>query len=143
MNSSRVILGLLCVFGLFAVRYFETVLFYDPLKSFFNGAYQTQGLPQLDLSKWVFGLIGRYCLNTLLSLALLKIIFKTPSVIQFSAMVYGLLLILLLIGVLLSVHYYHPGDYRVLFYLRRFLIHPMLVLLLIPSFLMLNPNKKA
>ena len=41
------------------------------------------------------------------------------------------------------VYYYNPWDYRALFYVRLFLIHPLLLLLLIPIFLVLNPQKKT
>lgn len=143
MNSRQIFFTSLSIIGLFAVRYFETELFYDPLKSFFNGAYQSEGLPEISWDRWILSALGRFLLNTLLSLAILKVIFKKMTVIQFSAMLYLVLFFILLPSLLVLAHYYIPGDYRALFYVRRFLIHPVLLLLLIPSFLVLNPKKNT
>lgn len=141
MNSRRILLGILCLLGLFVVRYLEEILFYDPLKSFFNGAYQSAALPEMNLSQWVLSLLWRYSLNAVLSLGLLRVIFNKFSVVQFSVLLYVIVLMVLLFTLLLLAHYYTPGEYRALFYVRRFLIHPVLLLLLIPSFLLINPEK--
>lgn len=143
MSSQRIILFVISVAGLFAVRYFERDLFYDPLKLFFNGAYQSEGLPEISWGRWFLSALGRFLLNTLLSLAILQAIFKKTTLIQFSAMLYLVLFFILLPSLLLLAHYYIPGDYRALFYVRRFLIHPVLLLLLIPSFLVFYPKKNT
>lgn len=143
MNNRRVLLGIMCLTGLFAVRHFEVALFYDPLKAFFNGAYQTQALPAMNWLNWGLSIVGRYCINAILSLSLLKLIFRKNSIVQFSAILYGIGFVVFMSLLIVFVYYYNPGDYRALFYVRRFLIHPLLLLLLIPSFLVLNPKKKT
>ena len=143
MDSRQIFFTSLSIVGLFAVRYFETELFYDPLKSFFEGPYQSDALPDIHWTKWVINLIARYTINMFLSIVLLNAVFSEPSVIQFSAILYLMLLLILLPGLLVLMHHYTPGEYRPLFYIRRFVIHPILLLLLIPSFLMHNQKKKA
>ena len=143
MISRRIILGVMCLAGLIAVRFFETELFYDPLKSFFNGAYQTQGLPKMNWPKWMLNLFFRYAVNTLLSLSLLQLIFAQSSVVKFSAMLYALIFLVLTSGLMFLTYDYIPGEYRALFYVRRFLIHPVILLLLIPSFYVLSPKKNS
>ncbi len=141
MDSLRFTGLVLSVCGLFTVRFFESELFYDPLIEFFKGPYQTESLPQINWRAWSFNLIGRYLLNAVLSLFSLKMIYGQKSILQFSAVLYFIILLILLPLLWGLMYYYVPGDYRGLFYVRRFLIHPVLLLLLIPSFYMLKPKK--
>lgn len=141
MNSRRFIALGFSILGLFAVRFFETDLFYDPLIEFFKRGYQSETLPKINGLSWGFNLIGRYLLNAFLSVMILNAIFQKKTIIQFSVILYGTIIVVLLPVLLGLIHYYEPGEYRGLFYVRRFLIHPVLLLLLIPSFYMLRPNK--
>ena len=143
MSRGRITIMALSVMGLFAVRHFETDLFYDPLKPFFNGAYKLEDLPEINTAKWVLSLMGRYFLNSILALLLLHAIFRKKTIVQFSAILHAILLGILLPTLILLLHVYVPGDYHALFYVRRFLIHPLLLLLLlIPSFFITNSQKK-
>ena len=79
MSRGRITIMALSVMGLFAVRHFETDLFYDPLKPFFNGAYKLEDLPEINTAKWVLSLMGRYFLNSILALLLLHAIFRKKN----------------------------------------------------------------
>lgn len=141
MDSRRFTALGLSIFGLFAVRFFESDLFYDPLIDFFKGGYQSESLPKINELSWGFNLLGRYLLNAILSLIILNTIFQKKTIIQFSVILYGAIFLVFLPLLAVLIHYYVPGEYRGLFYVRRFLIHPVLLLLLIPSFYMLGPKK--
>ncbi len=73
------LLGVL-VIVLMLVRYLEKDLFYDPLLVFFKDDYTTQALPELQSGKLVLNVVFRYLINTLLSLAILWVLFKKRSI---------------------------------------------------------------
>ena len=134
IKSVQILVTLFLICLLVLVRFLENNLFYDPLISFFKTDYQTQSLPQLDSFKLLWNVFLRFALNTLISLALLWVIFKDKEIIKFSSLLYGILFLLLF-----SVFYYlvfsaNSQNHLPLFYVRRFLIQPLLVLILVPAF---------
>nr|WP_262896178.1 exosortase F system-associated protein [Luteirhabdus pelagi] len=120
--------------GLVAVRYFQNTLFYDPLLEFFNSEYVASQLPKLEFGKLVSSLLFRYALNTLLSLGVIWLVFRSKEVLRLSISVY--IAFLILFGGIFTflLLQYQPGQYLPLFYVRRLLIQPILLLLLIPAF---------
>lgn len=135
MNRTvRIVLILLSLLALAAVRYFQEELFYDPLINFFQSDYQSADLPPLDQGKLMLNLAFRFGLNTLLSLLILGLTFKSRKVIQFSALLYLIAFVLLMTVFYFQLDNYKPGHYMLLFYTRRFLIQPILLLVLLPAF---------
>lgn len=126
------------VFSLFGVlvliRMFAAELFYDPLISFFKSAYHTEPLPDVNFWKLLANLSFRFWINTIVSLMILWLLFRKKSIIQFSGWLYLLVYIGLILMFVLIVHTSEAGEHLVLFYVRRFLIQPLLLLLLIPAF---------
>ena len=127
-------LAILLVLGLAAVRAFEHQLFYDPFIAFFKSNYQTQDYP--DFSDWQLfvSYAFRYAANTLFSLLLLYVLFADRSIIKVASLFFGLffiLLMLLFFGLFYSSD--HPSTFLV-FYVRRFLIQPLFIILFIPAF---------
>ena len=133
----RLIKGLL-VFALFVllvlVRAFEAKLFYDPLIQHFRYHYLYEALPEFDTLKLFFFVFLRYVLNMIISLGIIYVIFKNKRLIKFSVKFYsvGFIVMSLVYYVLLSTEI--TGDQWLTFYIRRFLIHPLFVLILIPAF---------
>lgn len=119
---------------LVGVRAFERQLFYDPFLSFFEGNYLNMSLPKYD-ALWLFlMLLFRYFLNSLLSLGILYFIFKEYKLIQFVSILYVFLFLFLILGFYFILHIYESDLYLVLFYVRRFLIQPLFLILFIPAF---------
>ena len=87
-NKGKIVLGLLLVFLFALIREFETQLFYDPFLSFFKGDYANSPLPKYDSFCLFLGLLLRFGLNSLLSLALLYVIFEDKDMLQFSGMLF-------------------------------------------------------
>ena len=130
----RVFVVFLCFVGFAFIRFRESELFYDPLISFFKGNYQNMTLPEMENGRLFFNVFLRYLLNTLLSLIVLWMAFKEKGIIKFSALFYGGVYILLIIafGILLKTQ--GIGEYLPIFYVRRFLIQPILLFMLLPAF---------
>ena len=130
----RIIIILLLFLCLVLIRRYADSLFYDPLIAFFKGDYKTTSLPNFSLGKLIVGVGFRFWLNTLISLAILWFWFQKTSIIQFSFWVYMIVFVLLISLFILLLFVSSEGSYMFLFYVRRFLIQPLLVLLLIPAF---------
>lgn len=122
--------------ALISVRIFQHDLFYDPFLLYFKNSYLDGGnIPDFDWVKMTFFLFLRYAINTLLSLIIIYTIFKSRDLIRFSIATYCISFV-----ILIPIYYYYisiefEGGYLAAFYVRRFLIQPLLLFLLIPAFL--------
>ena len=130
----QISLLLLLVCILMMIRYYEEALFYDPFISFFKSDYKNLSLPPFDTLKLIFNIALRYVLNTLLSLAILWIIFKDKGIIKFSLLLYSLVFVVLLGAFTYFIFNDNAQTYLSLFYIRRFLIQPLFILILLPAF---------
>lgn len=128
--------GLLLVLGtlLVLIRVFEEQIFYDPYLSFFKNDYLYLDSPRQETFKLTAFTVLRYALNTILSLAILFVLFKDKNIIKFSAILYAIALVVLLLLFLYFVINPKQDDYYLFFNVRRFLIQPLILLLLIPAF---------
>lgn len=137
------VLVVLLIMGLVAVRGFEDVLFNDPLKNYFNSDFQLRPVPAVSTLEQLAITSLRFLLNMVLSLWILWFLYKEISYINASLWVY-LFAYVLLIGsfyFLLSVN--SDLGKMGLFYVRRFLIHPLLLFVLVAGFYFLkNKNKR-
>lgn len=113
------------------VRFYQEDLFYDPLVPFFKT--DSVILPFLDIPKLLGGLTLRYLINTVLSLGILWFCFKDKSIIRLTTILYGLFFIVLMIAFIIVVNTEKP-NLLALFYIRRFLIQPLFLILFIPAF---------
>lgn len=136
------IAGLL-VFGLIAVRMFETKLFYDPLLSFFKNSNHSN-LPPIDLMKLYIHVFFRYMINLFLTVMIVKMLFWKQSYVKFTIIVgvIGFIILLPIYAYMLNNNF-NFGE-MIFFYVRRFLIQPMFMIILIPCFYYQEiRNKKA
>ena len=123
------------------IRAFEDVLFYDPYLSFFENDYLYMDSPRREVAKLVFFTSLRYLLNTIVSSAILFVIFKDKGILKFSTLIYTLAYIALMIPFLYFVINPKQEDYYLFFNIRRFLIQPLLLLLLLPAFYYYKLNR--
>jgi len=119
---------------LILVRAFAAKLFYDPFIEYFRGDYLDHPIPDYNGLALFFYLFLRYALNTIISLTIIYVIFKNLKLIKFSIKFY------IVAFFVLSVVFYGLlqsemiNGYLFTFYVRRFLIHPVFVLILVPAF---------
>ncbi|WP_339849841.1 exosortase F system-associated protein [uncultured Dokdonia sp.] len=130
----RVLIGGLLLLGLLYVRFRESELFYDPLIDYFHGDYQNKTLPELAQGKFFLNVLLRYFINMLLSLGILWAVFTDRSILKFTSIFYLIVLVILLSPFYYLLHHHNPSEYLPLFYVRRFLIQPLLIFLLLPAF---------
>ena len=133
-NKKRLFLIVFALLGLILVRAFEDELFYDPFLTFFKSDYQNKPLPDYD-SFLLFGnLLIRYFLNTFLSLVIIRFLFNDKKLVIFSSYLFLLFFIILILVFFVLLHFSERPDYLILFYIRRFLIQPLFLVLFIPAF---------
>lgn len=122
------------IVALIAVRAFEDVLFYDPLIYFFKTDHSTQNLPKMEIGLMLANTFLRFVINTILSLVLLWFIFRSKEIIKLSAILYFICFLIATTGFIYFIYNSAIGENMALFYFRRFLIQPLLLLLLVPAF---------
>lgn len=135
MKNTLRILGIIFLVSLlFLVRAFEEMMFYDPLIVYFQNDYLYKAVPSLDSWRLILNMLFRYILNSIISLAIIYLIFKKPSYLKFASFFFMLAFILLIIffGALLRNQF--ESGYLLPFYIRRFIIHPIFLFLLLPAF---------
>ncbi|MBJ7879062.1 exosortase F system-associated membrane protein [Gelidibacter salicanalis] len=126
---------LLVLFGmLILIRAFENELFYDPYLTFFKNDYLYIDNPRREVLKLTLFTALRYFLNSVISLGILYLFFKERGVVLFSMLIYGVALVILLLFYLYFVINPNQDDYYIFFNIRRFLIQPLLLLILLPAF---------
>jgi len=137
-----VFIGIL-VIVLAAIRFYESSLFYDPLINFFKSSgYLRDQIPDFKAGLLILNTIFRYTLNSLISIGIIAIAFIDRNIVKFSAVLF-----LLLLGIAGSVFTYliftiENEHFLALFYVRRFLIHPIFILVLLPAFYYYRMNNR-
>lgn len=130
----RYILAAVLIFGLILVRKYEDILFYDPFLAFFKGDFLNKEFPEYDLTQISIHIVFRYVLNSILTLGIIGLLFWSWKYVKFTALVLlGFLLILLPLYLFMIESEFSIGE-NLGFYIRRFLIQPMVLLILIPAF---------
>ncbi|WP_179351606.1 exosortase F system-associated membrane protein [Winogradskyella vidalii] len=137
---SYLLVGILFIF-LILIRTYENVLFYDPYLTFFENDYLYIDSPRREVAKLVLFTTLRFVLNTVISLGILYLIFKDKGIIKFSALIYLIAYVLLLIPFLYFVINPDQDDYYLFFNIRRFLIQPIGLILLLPAFYYYKLNR--
>lgn len=115
------------------VRLYEYQFFYDPFMYFFEQAFQKGETIDYTFDMF-FNVFLRFFTNTLISLLILWVAFRSRGILKFSSLIYvGFFVVLFPLFIYLMYHV-EPEDYLAAFYVRRFLAHPLLILILLPAF---------
>ncbi|MCP4884646.1 MAG: exosortase F system-associated protein [Flavobacteriales bacterium] len=130
----RILIIIALFFALVLVRAFQNQLFYDPFIEYFKNGYLSESIPVFSGSKLLLHLIFRYGLNTMISLIIIYVAFDNKDFLIFSIKFYMLAFIVLSITFFIILKGELANGYLFAFYIRRFLIHPLFVLLLLPAF---------
>ena len=126
---------------LVAIRAFEDLLFYDPYLTFFENDYLYIDSPRREVAKLVLYTNFRFLLNSLASLGILYLIFNDKTIIKFSVFIYAVAYVVLLVPFLYFVIHPKQEDYYLFFNIRRFLIQPIILILLLPAFYYYKLNR--
>ena len=132
-NKGRV-LGVCGLIGLLAlIRANEDMFFYDPFLHYFKTDYTNAPIPEVNDIRFLMNVLARYGANTILSLGIIQLIFKNRELSIFAAVLYGVFF-LTLVSALYAILHYSSENKMILFYIRRFLIQPIFLLLFVPAF---------
>ncbi|SHK12724.1 exosortase F system-associated membrane protein [Epilithonimonas mollis] len=134
MKILRYFCILLGVLGLIAIRGIEDHFFYDPFLIFFKSANHSADFPNFVWGKLILNYLLRFTLNTFFSLVIIHFIFQNSKWTK-----EALILMLLVFVIVFPIYLYCIYDrfqfgYLFSFYVRRFVIQPLTVILLIPIF---------
>lgn len=122
------------IIGLISVRLLEDTIFYDPFLKYFHGASKTFHFPTFEWGKLIVGHLFRFILNLLFSCLIIQCLFnKKEWTFQ------GALLITIIFVITFPIYLYCISDrfdigYLFSFYMRRFVIQPVILLLVVPLF---------
>lgn len=125
------VIALVCIV---LIRIYEDFLFYDPFLDFFKRDYQNQVLPDFNSLQLFLGIAFRYGLHMILSLFILYLLFRDKKIIFLSSVLYLLFFIILIGWFFVLLHSEKHPNYLILFYVRRFLIQPLFLVLFVPAF---------
>lgn len=131
INWGLVIVGIL---GLVSVRILEDRVFYDPFLNYFHEANKNMAFPDFVWGKLILGYLLRFTLNLLFSCVVIHFWFKNRQwTIQ------GAILITIIFAITFPIYLYciynkFEIGYLFSFYMRRFVIQPLALLLIIPMF---------
>ncbi len=125
---------ILAVFGLIGVRAVEDRIFYDPFLEYFHEANKNAAFPEFEWGKLILNYIFRFGLNLFFSAVIVHFIFKRKDwTIQ------AVLLICIVFAITFPIYLYciqshFEIGYLFSFYMRRFVIQPLILLLIVPLF---------
>ena len=135
LNDKIRLAQFLFLVGLLAlIRAFEDQLFYDPFLDYFKNDFANLPLPIFNPFQLFFGLLFRYTLNTFVSLGIIYVLFKDVQMVKFALVLYYFFFMLLIISFFFIIYYVKGHNNLALFYVRRFLIQPIFVILFVPAF---------
>lgn len=133
-HKVRIALAMLFIIALALVRAYEDSLFYDPFLDYFKSNYYNLPIPEIDNLQLFGGLVFRYFLNTALSLAIIYVLFKDIDAIKFASFLYLIFFVILVAALFFILLKDGETNKMGLFYIRRFLIQPIFLLLFLPAF---------
>jgi len=141
-NKSKIGWAFFLILLLVLIRAFEERLFYDPLLEYFKTVNSHLPLPKINIFKLFFSLGMRFYVNSMISLFLLYVLFKDTQIVKFTAFLYMVLGSILMISFIFILVFFGEENKMTLFYIRRFLIQPIFILLFIPAFYYQKQIKK-
>lgn len=133
-NKKNIVYISFLILVLILVRVLENKLFYDPFLAFFKDDFQNKTLPEFDTVKLFFGLSFRYLINSVVTIVIIHLLFKQISIVKLTSFLligFFVVLISLLFAIL---NFSSQPDYLFVFYIRRFLIQPLFLILFVPAF---------
>ena len=133
-RSVRIIITIVLFGLLFLVRAFETHLFYDPLIVYFQNDYLYKSIPEVNSWKLVVDMLFRYTLNSVISIGIIYMIFQKKRYVKFAGFLLMMSFMIMIVIFSLLLRSDFESGYLFPFYIRRFIVHPIFLLILLPAF---------
>lgn len=129
----RIVLIIFLFLMLIAIRGYIAAYFYDPLNEYFKREYLYSSIPDIEFGTYFLHLFLRYLLNAIISLLIIYFIFMKREILVFSFKFYVTAFIVLSLLLFVFLKYPIIDGYMLIFYIRRFLIQPLFVFILLPA----------
>jgi exosortase F-associated protein len=130
----RILLIVILLFLLFLIRAYEVDLFYDPLIVYFQNDYLYKTMPEIDTWHLIVDMLFRYTLNSLITIGIIFLVFKRKRHVKFTGSLLMIAFMILIFVFVLQLRDNFESGYLFPFYVRRFIIQPLFLLLLLPAF---------
>ncbi|MGJ8761914.1 MAG: exosortase F system-associated membrane protein [Polaribacter sp.] len=130
----KIVLVFLLFVLLVAVRAFQTNLFYDPLIVYFKNDYLYTGVQNIVVWKLVVNMLFRYLINSVISLGIIWVLFERKEYLKFASYFLMIAFVILITVFVILIKNNFESGYLLPFYIRRFIIHPLFLLILLPAF---------
>lgn len=140
-HKFQIVFFIAAVVGFAMIRNYENTLFYDPLLHFFKGEYAAHPIPELVEWKLYLSLFFRYGLNSVLSILLIYVVFKNKEHVKIASVLYIVFFVILMLLFIVFLKFFNEKVMGI-FYIRRFLIQPIFLLLFLPGFYFQQQNNK-
>lgn len=134
MKVLRWLFVLIGIAGLISVRIFENALFYDPFLAYFKYSGEDKSFPVFNWNPLIWSYLFRFILNLIFSLIIVQFLFlKKQWTFQAAILMFVVFGIVFPIYLICIGNHFEIGKMFV-FYLRRFVIQPLTLLLIVPLF---------
>ncbi|PQJ69362.1 MULTISPECIES: exosortase F system-associated membrane protein [Polaribacter] len=130
----KIALVLILFLLLFVVRSVSSELFYDPLVVYFKNDYLYKSVYNVDIWRLTVNMFYRYLLNSIISLSLIWVLFERKDYLKFSSFFLMIAFMILIVVFVFLIRDNFQSGYLLPFYIRRFIIHPIFLLILLPAF---------
>ncbi|MFC2110513.1 exosortase F system-associated protein [Bacteroidota bacterium] len=120
-------------FLLVLIRAFEENLFYDPFIEYFRNDYLYTSMPVYEMSPLFLNLGFRFVINSIISLAIVYVSFEKLGFVVLASKLYVLAFFVLGFVYYLLLESNFEYGYLLPFYIRRFIVHPLFLLLLLAA----------
>jgi len=128
------LLVILGVLGLIGVRVMEDRLFYDPFLNYFHEADKNVSFPSFEWGRLIAGHLFRFMLNLFFSCLVIHFWFNNRQWTIQGAILISIIFIITFPIYLYCIYDRFETGYLFSFYMRRFVIQPLILLLIIPMF---------
>lgn len=122
------------ILGLISVRFLEDKIFYDPFLEFFKGDYKVAKIPDFIWGKLIWSHIFRFLLNLIFSVIVVHFLFRNKTWTLQAILLIIIAFVLFLPIYLWCLYSKMEVGYLFTFSVRRFVIQPIILLLIIPIF---------
>lgn len=120
--------------GLVGVRMLEDAIFYDPFLNYFHEANKNISLPQFEWGKLIVSHLFRFILNLFFSCIIIHFLFKNKEWTMQGAVLITVIFAITFPIYLYCIYNQFEIGYLFSFYMRRFVIQPLILLLVVPLF---------
>ena len=122
------------VCGLVGVRMLEDAIFYDPFLNYFHEANKNMPFPQFEWGKLIPSHLFRFILNLFFSCIIIHFLFKNKEWTMQGAVLITIIFAITFPIYLYCIYNQFEIGYLFSFYMRRFVIQPLILLLIVPLF---------